>query len=188
MAKKLADRNAVNNIKDILNNGGVGIIATDTIYGMVGQALNESALERIYKLKLRQPSKPFIILINSLADLVLFDIQLSDDERDEVMKFWPGPVSIILRCENTKLSYLHHGGSTLAFRMPAKNWLRNIIKSTGPLVAPSANPEGQPPADTIKQAKTYFGNNVDFYQSGKTTNRASKIIQIIDGEIIVVRD
>jgi len=178
----------MNKIVEIIKFGGIGIIATDTIYGIVGQALNESTVNRIYKLKQRQPSKPFIILIDSLVDLNLFDIKLSTDEIDEVMKFWPGPVSVILRCENTKFSYLHRGGNTLAFRMPAKNWLRSIIKSTGPLVAPSANPEGQLPADDIKQAKAYFGNNVDFYKSGKTTNQASKIIQITDGNIIVIRN
>jgi Putative translation factor (SUA5) len=178
----------IDDITGILKSGGIGVIATDTIYGIVGQALNEPTVERIYKLKQRQPSKPFIILINSLTDLDLFDIQLSADERDKIMQFWPGPVSVILRCDNNKFSYLHRGGNTLAFRMPAKDWLRNIIKSTGPLVAPSANPEGQLPANTVKQAKIYFRNTVDFYKSGKITNHASKIIQIIGGEIVVIRN
>jgi len=181
------DKGAINNITDILKSGGIGIIATDTIYGVVGQALNRDAVDRIYRLKQRQPSKPFIILVDSLTDIESFGNKLSTEEREQIMQFWPGPVSIILRCDNDKFSYLHRGGNTLAFRMPAKDSLRNLIQSTGPLVAPSANPEGQPPADSIKQAKIYFGDNVDFYQSGKTTNRPSKIIQVIDDEIIVIR-
>ena len=178
----------VNKIIETLKSGGVGVIATDTIYGIVGQALDETVVERIYKLKQRQLSKPFIILINSLADLESFGIKLSDKESNEIMKFWPGPVSVILNCEFSKFIYLHRGGNTLAFRMPAIDWLRDIIQSTGPLVAPSANPEGLAPADTIKQAKNYFGTKIDFYKSGKTTSRPSKIIQIKDGKIIVIRD
>ena len=178
----------INNVINILKSGGIGIIATDTIYGIVGQALNKVTVERIYKLKKRRPSKPFIVLINSLEDIELFGIKLSAKERDQITQFWPGPVSIILRCESIKFSYLHRSGGTLAFRMPAKDELRDIIKLTGPLVAPSANPEGQLSADSIKQAKIYFGDNVDFYQSGKTTNRPSKIIKITGGEIIVIRD
>jgi L-threonylcarbamoyladenylate synthase len=178
----------INKVINILKSGGIGIVATDTIYGIVGQALNKATVERIYTLKERQPSKPFIILIDSFADIELFGIKFSSKERDQIMQFWPGPVSIILRCDNDIFSYLHRGGNTLAFRMPVKDSLRKLIQSTGPLVAPSANPEGKLPADTIKQSKIYFGDNVDFYQSGKTTNRPSKIIQIIEGEIIVIRD
>lgn len=172
----------------ILITGGIGVIATDTIYGIVGQALNQDVVDRIYKLKQRQPSKPFIILVDSLTDIELFGIKLSPKEREQIMQFWPGPVSIILRCGSDKFSYLHRGGKTLAFRMPAKDELRNLIKLTGPLVAPSANPEGLPPANSIKQAKAYFGKNVDFYKSGKTSSRPSKIIQIIDGKVVVIRN
>jgi L-threonylcarbamoyladenylate synthase len=50
--------------------------------------------------------------------------------------------------------------------MPRKATLRNFLKRTGPLVAPSANPEGEKPAETIAEAETYFGSRVDFYLSG----------------------
>src|SRR3989344_3633535 len=71
-----------------LRNGGVGVVPTDTIYGIVGSALNPQAVERIYKLRRRNPKKPMIILIGSLGDLRLFDIRPSRKMKKLLKKFW----------------------------------------------------------------------------------------------------
>ena len=70
--------------------------------------------------------------------------------------------------------------------MPANQDLRNLITETGPLVAPSANPEGLAPANTIDEAKEYFGDSVDFYIEGTVTTQPSKIVRITaDSEEII---
>jgi L-threonylcarbamoyladenylate synthase len=165
-------------IVDILKTGGIGVAATDTLYGIVGQALNHDTVERIYDVKKRTPSKPFIILISEVADLELFDITLSESMREKIRTYWPGPVSIVLDCANPDLEYLHRGTNTLAFRLPAKEDLRKLLSATGPLVAPSANPEGMTPAVDIETAKKYFGSEVDFYSEGTVSARPSTIIRI----------
>ncbi|TAL14178.1 threonylcarbamoyl-AMP synthase [Patescibacteria group bacterium] len=175
-----------NNIKT-LQKGGIGIIATDTIYGIVGQALKQSTVERIYKVKKRTPTKPFIILISDLGDLNEFDIEINQPTRATLNSYWPGPVSIILDCPNDKFEYLHRGTSTLAFRMPAKPELRDILKQTGPLVAPSANPEGLEPAADVEAAKVYFGDSVDFYIEGTVSKKPSRIVKITDAGEEVIR-
>ncbi len=171
----------------VLEQGGIGIIATDTIYGIVGQALNKNTVERIYHVKRRTPSKPFIILINSLSDLELFDITIDKTVKDAVARYWPGPVSIILECHNADFEYLHRGTNTLAFRMPAKIELQELLPLTGPLVAPSANPEGLTPAATIEEARTYFNDEVDFYEEGSVNTKPSKIIKITNGTEEIIR-
>lgn len=176
----------MNTYAEILQNGGIGIIATDTLYGIVGQALKRDTVERIYEVKKRTPTKPFIILISSVDDLELFDITLSKSIREKIQVYWPGPVSIILDCPNPRFEYLHRGTNTLAFRLPAKEGLRKLLSGTGPLVAPSANPEGLAPARTIEEAKVYFGDSVDFYLEGSVNMQPSKIIQITDrGEEVI---
>lgn len=160
------------------------MLATDTLYGLVARALDKKAVTRIYKLKQRQPQKPFIILIANTGDLAQFGIEpLAGLE-----KYWPGPTSIILPCTDTGLAYLHRGTKSLAFRLPAKPSLRRLIKATGPLVAPSANPEGLPPARTITEAKAYFADSVDFYQPGRTTAKPSKLIRINNSKIEILRN
>ncbi|MDO8669356.1 MAG: tRNA pseudouridine(55) synthase TruB [Candidatus Buchananbacteria bacterium] len=172
---------------DILKKGGVGIIPTDTIYGLVGRAWDKKAVGRIYKIRKRNPDKPFIILISSLADLKKFGVKIDQPTEKIIKKYWPGPVSIILNCDK-KLSYLHRGTDSLAFRWPNNSWLMALLKKTGPLVAPSANPEGQEPALTIKQAKRYFSNNVDFYiDQGKVVSQLSALIKVVSGRITVLR-
>lgn len=172
-----------------LKNGGVGVMPTDTIYGLVCRAEHEDSVKRIYEIKKRTPKKPLIILISKLSDLNKFDIKISPKQEKKLKEIWPDKVSVILPTKSKKLAYLDRGTKTLAFRLPKPEWLRSVINKTGPLVAPSANPEGLPPAKTIKEAKNYFGDNIDFYLSaGRHLSGApSTVIKFDREEIIVVR-
>ena len=172
---------------DIICMNGIGVIATDTIYGIVGQALHSETVERIYSVKKRTPTKPFIILISKVEDVSQFGIDIDSSLRKKLESYWPGPVSIILDCPKDTFKYLHRGTHTLAFRLPAKDELRTLIEQTGPLVAPSANPEGFPPATNIDEAKEYFDDEVDFYNSGQVSSSPSKIIRIAGNEIEIIR-
>lgn len=175
-------------VSTILRNGGVGVLLSDTIYGIVGQALNETAVERIYRIKHRNHHKPFIILISSVDDLALFGVYLHREERAFVETVWPGPVSVILSCPGKKWAYLHRGTETLAFRMPNKPTLLTLLRSTGPLVAPSANPEHLPPARSLREARAYFGDLVDFYASGgRPHHKPSSIVKIHDKTVEYLR-
>lgn len=172
----------------ILKRGGVGVIPTDTIYGLVGSAFSKRAVTLIYKLRKRRPDKPFIMLIGSLKDLRKFGVKVSEIESAALQKLWPGKVSIVLPCSAKKFSYLHHGTKTLAFRFPDKKNIRKLLKSTGPLVAPSANLEGQPPARTTREAQRYFGDKIDFYvDAGKISRKPSKIVKIDGGKVATLR-
>jgi len=118
----------------------------------------------------------------------LFEVEVTPQIKRILKKLWPGKVSIILPSLLKKFSYLHRGTKTLAFRLPQLKWLRNLLKETGPLVAPSANPEGLPPAVTVSQAREYFGENVDFYlDGGELSGSPSTLIQIKKGKIIIKR-
>ena len=174
--------------KEILTKGGVGVLPTDTIYGIVGSALRPKTVERIYKLRKRNPKKPMIILVGLMGDLKRFGVNIDAKTKRILKRFWPGKVSIILPCLSKKFSYLHRGTKTLAFRLPAKKSLRALLRKTGPLVAPSANIEGKRPARTIAEAKRYFGNKVDFYvDAGQLADRPSKIIRIENGKVFTLR-
>ena len=169
----------------ILKEGGIGVLGTDTLYGLVGLALSPKAVERIYKIKERDTAKPLIILISSWEDLKLFKVKA---DKKLLAKYWPGKVSIILPCENEEFAYLHRGKKSLAFRFPKKETLIALLKETGPLVAPSANPEGAEPAETIEQAKEYFNDSIDFYlDEGKLTSLPSTLIAFHKGKAIIKR-
>lgn len=161
-------------ITKILKNDGVGVIPTDTLYGLVGSAFSKKAIKRIYKIKNRDKNKKLIVLISSLKDLEKFKIKINKEEAKILEKFWPGKVSIVIK--------------NIAFRLPNKKVLIDIIKKTGPLVAPSANIEGEKPAENIKEARKYFGDSVDFYLAGGTLkSEPSTLLKIEDGKIEILR-
>ncbi len=176
-------------IVKILKEGGVGVLATDTLYGVVGSALNKKTVERIFKIRRRNPKKPCIVLIASIGDLAKFGITLSREAQGILRKVWPGKVSVLLPCEKKQCTYLHRGTGAIAFRVPAKDELRKLLKNTGPLVAPSANLEGFPPAKNIREARRYFGDEVDFYgEVGSRATKPSTLIAIRNGKIEVLRE
>lgn len=171
-----------------LKSGGVGIIPTDTLYGIVARAHDRAAVERVYEIKGRSPDKPCIILINRLERLSDFGISLSENERNILNKVWPGKVSVILPCTREDLTYLHRGTNTLAFRLPVDNKLQVFLSETGPLIAPSSNREGKSSAKTITEARDYFGEKVDFYiDGGELLGEPSTLIEINDAKLHILR-
>lgn len=175
-------------IINILKKGGIGVLLTDTLYGLVGQALSKDAVKRIFELKKRDPKKPLIVLISSINDLKKVGITINKQLENKLNEYWPGRVSVILPLKKSKFNYLHRGTDTLCVRMPNKKSLIELIKKVGPLVAPSANAESKPPAKNITEAKKYFGNEVDFYLKGaRPKSKPSTIIKIVENEVIVLR-
>ncbi|HTH92904.1 MAG TPA: L-threonylcarbamoyladenylate synthase [Candidatus Paceibacterota bacterium] len=175
----------------VLKNNNIAIVATDTLYGILGNAFNKETVERIYDVKGRDENKPFIVLIPAIETVSQFGATLTDDNKAFLEKYWPGPLTVILPISpeyQEQFSYLHRGTNELAFRLPAKQSLQELLRQTGPLVAPSANPQGLSPAFTVEEAKNYFGDGIDYYQDeGRVEGLPSTIVRISNGEITVIR-
>lgn len=172
----------------VLDSDKIFVIPTDTIYGIVGSALNAQVVEKIYKLRKRTSSKPMIVLISSVEDLKKFNIELTHAQKDILKKIWPNPVSIILSVGDPKFEYLHRGKKNLAFRMPKDERLLDVLKASGPLVAPSANFEGEKPANTIDEARKYFGDNVEYIDGGTLVSKPSTLIKFEGDDIKILRE
>lgn len=171
-----------------LKTEGIAIYPTDTIYGIVGSAFSKKAVSRIYEIKGRDETKPFIILISKIKDLELFEIKISATQKKYLESVWPGKVSAILPCKSSKFKYLHRGTKSLAFRLPKKKSLMGILKKAGPLVAPSANPQGLEPAKNITEAKKYFGKTIDIYiANGKLEGKPSTLVSLLENEPKILR-
>jgi L-threonylcarbamoyladenylate synthase len=170
---------------NLLKSGSVGVIPTDTIYGVVARANDPVAVDRLYRLKDRE-HKPGTIIAASVDQLV--DLGIKRRYLTAVEQWWPGALSVVIPCGD-ELEYLHRGKRSLAVRIPDKDDLRTLLETTGPLLTSSANHPGQSPANTVNEAKDYFGGEVDFYEDGGdlSGHKPSTVVRIIDDAIEVLR-
>jgi L-threonylcarbamoyladenylate synthase len=170
----------------LLRPGAVGAIPTDTVYGIVARAADQTAVARLYRVKGRE-GKPGTVIAANIGQLE--DLGLKHRYLKAVEQFWPGAVSVIIPATASELTYLHQGKMGLAVRIPDNDKLQGLLKETGPLLTTSANYPDEPTATTITQAKKYFGDKVDFYVDGGDLfrNQPSTVIRIVDDAIEVLR-
>jgi L-threonylcarbamoyladenylate synthase len=168
-----------------LAEGKVGILPTDTVYGVACSALLPEAVARLYTIKHRH-QKPGTIIAATVEQLV--ELGIPRRYLKPVEQYWPNPISVVVPV-GMRLPELHMGKMSLAVRLPKEPIIHELLLRTGPLLTSSANPPGQPPATTIEEAKTYFGDEVDFYVDGgdMSNHEPSTIIRVVDDIVEVLR-
>jgi len=149
-------------LTSMLTQGGVGVLPTDTIYGVVARAADERAVGRLYAIKHREQKPGTVIAANAQQ---LIDLGVPSENIDAVSHLWPNPISVDLLV-GEDLHYLSQGTGHCAFRLVATPALHELLMQTGPLLTSSANHPGGTPALNIEQAQHYFGDAVDFYVDG----------------------
>ncbi|HSE29376.1 MAG TPA: L-threonylcarbamoyladenylate synthase [Candidatus Saccharimonadales bacterium] len=167
----------------LLKSGKIGVIPTDTVYGLVALAANELAVARIYKVKNRvnKPGPTIAASVDQLRDLGLLESDLI-----KAAKFWPNPISIVLK-PGANLAYLSQGLPDLPFRVVANTKTSEFLQKTGALATTSANAPGEPAAENLQQAVDYFGDAVDFYvDGGEISNALPSTIIGFDGENVKI--
>lgn len=166
-------------IADLLVSGKIGVLPTDTIYGIHCDALNFEAITKVYELKERPENMPFITLISNFSDLIRFKVLLNDFSLTQINKLWPGPNTLIFETEEL---------GSKSFRLPNNKFLLEILNLTGPLISTSANTHGNRSAKSAEDAMKYFGSKVDFYvDRGVLDNPPSSIYKILSNKIEKIR-
>jgi L-threonylcarbamoyladenylate synthase len=170
---------------ELLKNGAVGALPTDTVYGLVGRAADEPAVARLYAVKsgAHEPGAIIAADIQQLAGLGIRARYLHAVER-----FWPGPISIVIPVAG--LGYLRQEAKGLAVRVPSGEKVRGLLTQTGPLLTTDASSPGGPAANTIAEAQHYFGDGLDFYVDGGdlSVRLPATLIRIVDDAIEVIRE
>lgn len=180
----------MNNIVNKIIKGGIGVIPTDTVYGLVCDALNIDSVDKIYKLKKRDYNKPLVILVSNIEMLKKCIRNLNDLELDIINKYWPGELTIVFKKSNYIPDIVAGGTDEIAIRMPNNKELVDLINSVDrPLVATSANVSSQDTITNINKLEDSIKDNMDFIIDGGTINNsASTIIKVIDNKIKIYRE
>ena len=170
----------------LLSEGAVGVLPTDTVYGLIARARDPRAVAKLYALKHRE-HKPGTIIAASLEHI--HDLGVPKIYLDQTENLWPNPLSIVLPVGEA-FAYLHQGVGNIAIRVVDDPVLAKVLQETGPLLTSSANQPGEPVSTSVGQAWNYFKDSVDFYVDGgdRSGRVPSTIIRLLDdGEIEVIR-
>ena len=142
---------ALNEASRLINDGEVVGIPTETVYGLAANALDENAVKKIYEAKGRPSDNPLIVHISDISELSPLVREMPEKVKKMAEKFWPGPLTMIMKKSDLIPLKTSGGLDTVAVRMPESEYARAIIRKCGvPLAAPSANLSGSPSPTNAK--------------------------------------
>lgn len=175
---------------NIIKNGGIVVFPTETVYGIGVNGFNEKAVRRIYEVKNRPLSKPINLLVANIDMINQVAKDITDIEYALIEKFFPGPLTIILKKRDVVPDIVTANGDTVGVRMPANDIALKLIEKAGvPLATPSANISGKPSGVNLLDIMKDFEGKVDYFidDGPSKIGLASTIVQVIDGVIHILR-
>ena len=162
----------ISQVVDSLHSGNVVALPTDTFYGLAVDPVNLHAVDRIYEIKTRAPHKPLSLLINEVAQAyeLARDIDTAFDRLAE--KFWPGPLTIIVKAGSKLPLRVTANTGNLALRVPEAAIPRAVVARLGlPITATSANLSGMPECAYASAVRDQLGDKLPLIIDGGPTPR-----------------
>ena len=153
---------AVNAVQE----GGLVVLPTDTVYGIGADAFTPSAVSALLAAKGRGRSMPPPVLVGSVRAAAALTESLGAFGQDLIDEFWPGPLTLVFRATPTLNWDLGDTLGTVAIRMPLHAVALELLRRTGPMAVSSANRHGSPPATTAAEAQAQLGAGVSVYLDG----------------------
>lgn len=174
---------------EILKRGGVGIIPTDTVYGLCTLSSNWEGVKRIYRIKKRDIRKPLVLFLKERDEIEKFAVV--DGVAKKIMnRFVPGAVTVVLKKKEGAPRVSLKGMDTIGIRIPDEEFVISLLKEVGfPLATTSANiSKKETPEDVSGLIKTFSGV-VDFIlDGGERKGDPSTVVSVIDGEVKILRE
>ncbi len=170
------DLEKVEAVAKVLADGGLVVLPTETVYGLVASASIDGSLERLIAAKKRPPDKPFSLLVPTIEHAIELAVDVPPRARALMERYWPGPLTVVLDRAT--------GDGTVGVRVPGSPFALAVLHELNqPLLAPSANPSGEEPATSFAQAKEYYDGEVEALVDGGDValGEASTIVRI-DGD------
>ena len=172
-----------------LQSGQVVALPTETVYGLAACLNQPIAIEKIFALKGRPHANPLIIHLADINDIENYVSYFPPGFKSLAESFWPGPLTFILPIHvNLIPSIARANLSTAGFRIPSLELTRTLLRSTGPLVMPSANLSGRPSATRPEHIEEDFGKDFPILDGGICSKGVeSTILFYRDDEWVIIR-
>jgi len=140
--KVKCDKEGIEKAAKVAKDGGIIVFPTDTVYGIGCNPYNKKSVDKIYQIKDRSKTKPFPILAYSF-DVASEIVEFDKDSKKIADKFWPGPLTLILKLRDERLKESLNLNEKIAIRVPNNPCLLNLLKNSKFLVGTSANISGE---------------------------------------------
>lgn len=182
------DVEAISRTFNVLKNGGLVMHPTETCYGFAVDIFNKEALDKLYEVKGREENKPLSILVDSFEMANEYGV-FSEKATKLAKKYWPGPLSIIVKRKKSLPDFLNKGQEGISIRFSSDNFCTEVVRKLGvPITTTSANVSGFEPLyevnlDQFKEKANLIDLVVD---GGKIQNNKPSTVVKVDGEKILI--
>lgn len=174
----------------VIRSGGLVAFPTETVYGLGADAMNESAVQRIFKAKGRPSDNPLIVHVADREMLGLVANDVSEKCERLVEKFWPGPLTLVLPRNPQVALSVSAGLQTIAVRMPKNEIALALIRAAAtPIAAPSANLSGRPSPTSAVHVLDDLGGRIDVILDGGDTEIGieSTVLDVTGDPAVILR-
>lgn len=174
---------------EILRAGGLVAFPTETVYGLGADASSEKAMARLYAVKGRPADHPVIVHFASATDAFTWG-QATDEAKKLAERFWPGPLTLILKRSKLAKDFVTGGQPSVGVRVPSHPVARELLKEFGkPIAAPSANRFGRVSPTTAAHVRQDLGGDVDLVLEGGPSEVGieSTIVDLSSGGAVILR-
>jgi len=175
---------------NIVKKGGTVAFPTETVYGLGADALNPQAVMKIFDAKERPPDNPIIVHISRKEEVTHLGIDVPERVNQLAEKFWPGPLTVVLKASNTVPRVTTGGLDTVAIRMPRHRVALALIEASEvPIAAPSANLAGKPSPTTAEHVIEDLAGRIDLIIDAGSTDVGveSTVIDMTRNPPVVLR-
>lgn len=168
---------------------GVVAFPTDSVMGLGVVYDDEFAYTRLNNIKNRPESKPYALMVAFPNQISLF-AHVDERAKKVIDAFLPGPLTVLLKAKPSVPGYVTHNTGIIGIRVTSHNLTRWLLTFTGkPLLAPSANRSGEPPATNSDQVREVFGKELDYIVEGSAEiGSATTVVDLTKDEPIIVRE
>ena len=183
------DEQVLDEIIDVLNNDGLIIFPTDTVYGIACNSFSDKAIKKLYEAKKRSFDKPIGVLTDSISKIKLVVDEINSYEKELIDKYFPGELTIVFNKKDSVSDILTSNKKTIGVRIPNSETALKILKACPyPLATTSVNLSGCKEGTNVEDFIDEFKNKVDIIiDSGKTSDIPSTIVRIENNKINIIR-
>lgn len=179
----------IEKLVNVINDGKIAVIPTDTVYGIIGDATNVDVVHKVYEVKKRDYSKPLILMVSSIEMLERYVDNINELEKKLINKYWPGKLTILFRKNNNVSDLITSGSDLVGIRYPDnKDIIELIERLDKPLISTSCNISSKYVVTSIDKIEDEISKYVSYvYDGGVLSDTSSTIVKVND-KIEIIRE